>query len=203
MGNSILRRPLELRALRYKQTITPEQKARILRWVEALESGRFQQIKDQLRDRIDEKMYGYCCLGVACEVFKAETGRGVWRKDADHDDVPTLFRIGQKPGDEIPELFVENDDVDSYYEASGDLPAAVAQWFGFNDDTNPYFTDGMREMMASTWNDNEGYDFIKIAALVRKTFDLPPQPAEVAARGKLAPWSDHLDKNVFDVADGD
>ena len=39
-------------------------KQQIEQWCEALESGKYQQIKYFLQD---EK--GYCCLGVACELF--------------------------------------------------------------------------------------------------------------------------------------
>lgn len=38
-------------------------------WVEALRSGKYQQITDRLRRELDTG-YGYCCLGVLCEVIK-------------------------------------------------------------------------------------------------------------------------------------
>lgn len=41
-------------------------------WVAALRSGKYKQTKYRLRD---EK--GYCCLGVACQVFKEQTGNPV------------------------------------------------------------------------------------------------------------------------------
>ena len=43
------------------------------RWVAALRSGEFQQATGCLR-------YGdgYCCLGVACELYRRETGEGEW-----------------------------------------------------------------------------------------------------------------------------
>lgn len=47
------------------------------KWMKALRSGKYKQIKERLQSQ-----YGYCCLGVACELFikeskkerKAETG---------------------------------------------------------------------------------------------------------------------------------
>lgn len=40
-----------------------------LKWIKALRSGKYKQTKDHLRDK-----HGYCCLGVACRVFKKELG---------------------------------------------------------------------------------------------------------------------------------
>lgn len=43
------------------------------RWVAALRSGEFKQTRNRLH-------YGdgYCCLGVACELYRRETGKGKW-----------------------------------------------------------------------------------------------------------------------------
>jgi len=43
--------------------------------VEALESGKYTQIHGQLRARIPQlsKQYGFCCLGVACDISKRNT----------------------------------------------------------------------------------------------------------------------------------
>lgn len=43
------------------------------KWVEALRSGEFEQMTGQLRGGA-----GMCCLGVACEVYRREVGRGTW-----------------------------------------------------------------------------------------------------------------------------
>ncbi|KGM36152.1 hypothetical protein [Inquilinus limosus] len=50
---------------------TPEE-ART-KWVEALRSGEYQQGKHQLRDGD-----GFCCLGVACDLFAKLEGIGEW-----------------------------------------------------------------------------------------------------------------------------
>jgi hypothetical protein len=46
------------------------------KWVAALRSGEFKQTKGRLRDT-----KGFCCLGVACEVYRRETGNGEWDDD--------------------------------------------------------------------------------------------------------------------------
>lgn len=45
------------------------------RLVEALRSGEFDQTKHQLRTS-----EGFCCLGVACELYRRETGIGYWEE---------------------------------------------------------------------------------------------------------------------------
>ena len=41
----------------------------------ALRSGEYEQGKNQLQSE-----YGYCCLGVMCDVFAKETGRALQKK---------------------------------------------------------------------------------------------------------------------------
>lgn len=47
--------------------ITPEQKSNREKWIQALESGEYQQTRGVLHDGV-----GYCCLGVACKVLGYE-----------------------------------------------------------------------------------------------------------------------------------
>lgn len=79
-----------------------EQEAHVELWVEDLLSGKFAQTINRLRD---EK--GYCCLGVACERFRQETGIGNWGPDL-------TFRMDDGP-----------------YGAA--LPNAVKEWYGLSD----------------------------------------------------------------------
>ncbi len=84
------------------------------KWVEALESGRFQQAKGKLRTAD-----GFCCLGVACEI----SGLGKW----DHENYKTKtssrssflpmevkewLGLGHKDGD----LMILNDGGSSFLE---------------------------------------------------------------------------------------
>lgn len=50
-------------------TTQAEYEERRERWAKALESGEYAQTKSRLRDST-----GYCCLGVACDLYGKETG---------------------------------------------------------------------------------------------------------------------------------
>lgn len=54
-------------------------KENIRKWVEALRSGEYKQFKYGLTN--DERS-AFCCLGVACEVYRKETGLGMWSQNA-------------------------------------------------------------------------------------------------------------------------
>lgn len=45
-----------------------------LKWAAALRSGEFKQGRGRLRTSDG----GHCCLGVACELYRRETGNGKW-----------------------------------------------------------------------------------------------------------------------------
>lgn len=55
------------------QKLGPNQR----KWLKALESGKFKQGKMALRSTSD----GFCCLGVACELFKNKNVRVVRREE--------------------------------------------------------------------------------------------------------------------------
>ena len=84
-------------------------KERILKWAEALESGQYVQSRGCLR--VGQASQEYCCLGVACEVFRKETGEGEWR-----------------PGG----FYVDADSHSLTY-----LPSSVVKWFGL-ESPDPY-----------------------------------------------------------------
>lgn len=48
-------------------------------WVQALESGEYKQGHYMLR-KVDRhgRIAGYCCLGVLCDLYHRETGKGEW-----------------------------------------------------------------------------------------------------------------------------
>lgn len=74
-------------------------------WVAALRSGEFEQVTGWL-----SKDGRYCCLGVGCEVFRRQTGRGRWGIGSE-ERIP--FRV----------------DIE---EEVGALPAAVRDWLGLS-----------------------------------------------------------------------
>lgn len=45
------------------------------KWVKALKSGEFKQGKNTLKNNGK-----YCCLGVLCELYRKETGKGKWKR---------------------------------------------------------------------------------------------------------------------------
>ena len=56
------------------------------KWVEALRSGKYSQGKGTLQNRA-----GYCCLGVACDVYEKETGNELPKNDEDFYEGHILF----------------------------------------------------------------------------------------------------------------
>lgn len=47
------------------------------KWLAALRSGEYQQIDGSLH----KDQQGFCCLGVLCDLYHKETGRGAWETD--------------------------------------------------------------------------------------------------------------------------
>lgn len=106
-------------------------------WIADLRSGEIEQAQHRLRDSDD----GRCCLGVLCDVFKRETGKGAWRHDKDGDWVFAV--AGQRDGSTLPE--------------------PVWKWAGMSDD-NPLLT---KTVTPASLNDT-GHDFNYIADRIEK-----------------------------------
>lgn len=104
-------------------------------WVEALRSGEYQQSQKVLHNN-----QGYCCLGVACEVYQKEVG-GL--------DISAL-------GDRV---------VGQYDLCTTVLPEKVVGWFGL-DGANPSIGNGNAVFM----NDTLGWSFSKIADVLEEAF---------------------------------
>lgn len=75
--------------------------------IKTLRSGQYRQTKGCLRDG-----NGYCCLGVATDLFHKQTGRGEWK---DEGDTFAFYVDGRREG--------------------GVLPEPVQKWFGFKSST--------------------------------------------------------------------
>ena len=81
----------------------------------ALRSGEFHQTDGALRVRLPymvDQREGYCCLGVACELFRRETGQGEWV-------------YGGEDGRGTYEFVV-----DDRHRSSSVLPGPVRRWLG-------------------------------------------------------------------------
>ena len=118
--------------------------SRLLEWVEALESGQYEQAREALvrkyREEDNEDGYvvldkpQYCCLGVACAL-------------AESDGVAHDWVNKETEGDYLPE--------------------EVMSWLGISS-MDPV-VDGHP---LSHWNDKEKYSFKQIARLIREKYNL-------------------------------
>ena len=105
------------------------------KWVAALRSGNYLQTKGKLRGK-----RGFCCLGVACDVYSKETGEGEWSMGA---HTRTSYSFG----------------VDGIY-IKDHLPQEVVEWFGLSTKDG-----GWRHSSLSMRNDT-GSSFNKIADII-------------------------------------
>lgn len=112
--------------------------------VAALRSREFSQGRGALAD----KQGNYCCLGVACELFRRDTGEGRW---TDSSGSVKDYEVGE-------------------YEGDGVLPRPVQEYYGFSLDDPRLITviaeetDHYENVCAASLND-EGKTFAEIADL--------------------------------------
>ena len=108
------------------------------KWVEALRSGEYQQTVGRLHRVEASSVYpaGWCCLGVACDVFD-KANPGVMERNTAQD--------------------VEWFDV---YEAAG-LPVKVMQWLGVADAMGSYDGNALY-----AHNDQDRLSFAEIADVI-------------------------------------
>tara|TARA_R100001244_G_scaffold129809_3_gene101490 strand:- start:789 stop:1172 length:384 start_codon:yes stop_codon:yes gene_type:complete len=116
------------------------------KWIETLESGRYRQGHDQLKiPGTKNTKAKYCCLGVLCNIYMKETGKGKWHSDG-------YFLLGD-------------------IEEETELPRTVKEWAGLNR-TNPRININGESHDISELND--GHIFLKrrsfkeIAQLIRE-----------------------------------
>lgn len=109
-------------------------------WIKALRSKKYSQGFSVLR----EDKNSFCCLGVACDIFRKETKTGEWQE----------MEKGYK--------FVTNTGIEDI----DDLPDEVKDWYGL-EKPEPYIKG---KWLGADYNDNLGYSFKKIANLLEKTY---------------------------------
>lgn len=116
------------------QTVKMDPKVKAL-VVHALRSGEYQQGHGYLRRTLNSYngTQGYCCLGVVCDLYQKETGKGTW------GSVSTLGTS-----------FITDTE-----NSVTDLPTDVQVWAGLTD-------DDVRAELARK-NDSRNYDFNDIA----------------------------------------
>lgn len=115
------------------------------KWVAALRSDKYEQGSGCLRSRREK----YCCLGVACDVYRCETGNGEWIKESDGD---------------VSYSFIVGGDI-----AGGYLSQTVANWLGVWA-VNPFLQFPEGSISASFANDNRRSSFGAIADAVERTY---------------------------------
>ena len=115
------------------------------KWLQALESGDYPQSTHCLKDKD-----GYCCLGVACDIFMKETGEGSWEQHKESTPQESL------------EVFVLDGEVES-----GVLTSRVREWLGLYDECGASKDNPHGNASCTNMNDH-GASFQHIAAILRK-----------------------------------
>lgn len=131
-------------------TLKPEHEARIRLWLKALRSGTYKQGRSRLR-RGDM----FCCLGVACDVYRKTTGKGTWFAYAEGRGMYEFRATRRTPN--IQSL---------------SLPAIVSKWFGFGGDDDPMLIDATMTKEATTCStaNDRGARFKKIADRIERRY---------------------------------
>ena len=113
------------------------------KWIAALRSGEFKQGRGQLLTNYG----GYCCLGVACEVYRRENG-GEW----------------------IDKEIGSGETQKEFKGSAAVLPVEVEDWLGISSH-NPMLFDSDNEYHSATdLNDSFGYTFDQIADAIERTY---------------------------------
>ena len=120
--------------------ITEKQKKRMRKLVDALLSGKYEQARKTLR-----LGNSFCCLGVACDIYRKETKKGKWVRSSGDDSY----------------------DIHSFLEHTSYLPDKVMKWFGFGDPRG----DKIGKSELSLRNDL-GQSFKQIANAIERHYDL-------------------------------
>lgn len=122
-------------------------KANILRWVEALESGEYQQGVGYLHDHQDNL---FCCLGVACDLAYRD---GAVTKYTSEDEVSQPSYVTRYGKSELATV----------------LPDEVVEWLGLSCQNPEVDTDDSRVELTHL-NDGWGLSFQQIAEYIRREY---------------------------------
>lgn len=113
----------------------------IERWVAALRSGSYTQGKRVLR-----MGNCYCCLGVACEVFRQDTGQGEWVEMEGVGILPPIFEFKME-GDRESAILPKA--VTAYL----GLPSTPPRTVSFNPTINGFTLADHNDEMGATFDD--------------------------------------------------
>lgn len=123
-------------------------KENVEKLIAALESGGYKQTRERLHTSL-----GYCCLGVACDLYLKENG-GEWTEKS-----YGVYAMPMSSGE--PNEYV--------------MPDYVYKWYGF-DTGNPTLPPGSHAedpyMGMAGMNDDMNWDFPKIASVLRRALEI-------------------------------
>lgn len=134
-------------------------KERVALWAQDLETQDQIQTTGQLYSRRTPEQPGgdggFCCLGRACEVYRANTGKGEW--------VP-VSKTSPKYE------FVTHDSKGCRCADAYALPKPVQEWYGLesSDPKLPETKSGTKMVCASSANDYNKWSFKRIAKALRQ-----------------------------------
>lgn len=106
------------------------------RWVAALRSGEYKQVCSYLRTSD-----GFCCMGVACDIYAKETGRGKW-----------------EPRNDWQEFQLDSDELALTSET--ELPHQVRRWLGLQECGGKYVNPAHPTTLWYLISDNDGDPFV-------------------------------------------
>ena len=115
------------------------------KWVAALRSGDYEKTTRHLRTK-----NGFCCLGVACDLYEKATGKGKWKLGY-YTYLPSVYAFHSGyPGT-------------SYKDEA--FPAAVMRWIGLRDAIGEYsISPSIRNSLTN--NNDNGSSFAEIADVI-------------------------------------
>jgi len=123
-------------------------------WSEALRSGQYEQCTGYLK-QAEGPGNAYCCLGVLCDLYHADTKQGRWQED---------FFVA------VP---AEPYEPGSGHFSDTDLPTPVKEWAGMQTHDGQFAS--MAEVEFNTliaMNDDAGATFMDIAELIDQKWEV-------------------------------
>lgn len=117
-------------------------------WVAALRSGDYKQTKAVLAEQLNGD-YGYCCLGVACELYAKEH--------------PKFKVVEIEESDTTHKRNIKKYDVDGITS----LPNKVRKWLNLSDTNGTYYPEDS-DSSSLAFDNDQGATFDEIADLIER-----------------------------------
>ncbi len=123
------------------------------KWVKALRSGEYQQTREGLQDKT-----GFCCLGVACDLFMKDTGVGSWSAEPNEEGYYDFLYP-------VPEDYKDISDEDHWVDYT-ELPAIVREWLGVTTSGGVYTKINEDDDGCLAGDNDAGKSFKEIADII-------------------------------------